>query len=92
MAFFYPKIRLRWKPALYLRRWADAVSVAGAEMLFYVQSELDKVLVLSLGGPVAAGIYAMIMRLVDLTALPVRAFLTVLTAKADAQLEKCSTT
>ncbi|KGF69160.1 transporter [Hoeflea sp. BAL378] len=81
VAFFYPKIKLRWKPALYLRRWADAVSVAGAEMLFYVQSELDKVLVLSLGGPAAAGIYAMIMRLVDLTALPVRAFLTVLTQR-----------
>ncbi|OCW56164.1 lipopolysaccharide biosynthesis protein [Hoeflea olei] len=79
--FFYPRVRLRWKPVLYLRRWADAVSVAGAEMLFYVQSELDKVLVLSLGGPAAAGVYAMIMRLVDLTALPVRAFLTVLTQR-----------
>ena len=79
--FFYPRVRLRWKPAIYLRRWGDAVSVAGAEMLFYVQSELDKVLVLSLGGPVAAGIYAMIMRLVDLTALPVRSFLTILTQR-----------
>lgn len=78
---FYPKVRLRWKPALYLRRWVDAVSVAGAEMLFYIQSELDKVLVLSIGGPAAAGIYAIIMRLVDLTALPVRAFLTVLTQR-----------
>jgi O-antigen/teichoic acid export membrane protein len=79
--FFYPRVRLRWKPALYIRRWVDAVSVAGAEMLFYVQSELDKVLVLSLGGPETAGIYAMIMRLVDLTALPVRAFLTILTQR-----------
>lgn len=79
--FFYPRVRLRWKPALYIRRWIDAVSVAGAEMLFYVQSELDKVLVLSIGGPETAGIYAIIMRLVDLTALPVRAFLTVLTQK-----------
>lgn len=79
--FFYPRVRLRWKPALYIRRWIDAVSVAGAEMLFYVQSELDKVLVLSLGGPETAGIYAMIMRLVDLTALPVRAFLTILTQR-----------
>jgi hypothetical protein len=76
-----PRVRLRWKPALYIRRWVDAVSVAGAEMLFYIQSELDKVLVLSLGGPETAGIYAMIMRLVDLTALPVRAFLTVLTQR-----------
>jgi len=79
--FFYPRVRLRWKPALYVRRWVDAVSVAGAEMLFYIQSELDKVLVLSLGGPETAGIYAIIMRLVDLTALPVRAFLTVLTQR-----------
>lgn len=81
IVFFYPRVRLRWKPALYIRRWVDAVSVAGAEMLFYVQSELDKVLVLSLGGPETAGIYAMIMRLVDLTALPVRAFLTILTQR-----------
>ncbi|MCY0093547.1 lipopolysaccharide biosynthesis protein [Hoeflea ulvae] len=79
--FFYPRVRLRWNLALYLRRWIDAVSVAGAEMLFYVQSELDKVLVLSLGGPETAGIYAILMRLVDLTALPVRAFLTVLTQR-----------
>lgn len=79
--FFYPRVRLRWNLALYTRRWVDAVSVAGAEMLFYIQSELDKVLVLSLGGPETAGVYAIIMRLVDLTALPVRAFLTVLTQK-----------
>lgn len=81
VVFFYPRVRLRWKPALYIRRWVDAVSVAGAEMVFYVQSELDKVLVLLLGGAEAAGIYAMIMRLVDLTALPVRAFLTLLTQR-----------
>ena len=89
--FFYPRVRLRWNLALYTRRWVDAVSVAGAEMLFYIQSELDKVLVLSLGGPETAGIYAIIMRLVDLTALPVRAFLTVLTQKlmrTPAMLEK----
>ncbi|KJS07890.1 MAG: transporter [Hoeflea sp. BRH_c9] len=79
--FFYPRVRLRWVPALYMRRWVDAVSVAGAEVLFYIQSELDKVLVLSLGGPETAGIYAILMRLVDLTALPVRAFLTVLTQR-----------
>lgn len=79
--FYYPRVRLRWAPALYLRRWIDAVSVAGAETLFYVQSELDKVLVLSFGGAEVAGIYAIIMRLVDLTALPVRSFLTILTQR-----------
>ncbi len=81
VVFYYPRVRLRFKPALYLRRWVDAVSVAGAEVVFYVQSELDKVLVLGFGGPETAGIYAMIMRLVDLTALPVRSFLTLLTQR-----------
>ncbi len=81
VVFYYPRVRLRWAPALYLRRWIDAVSVAGAETLFYVQSELDKVLVLSFGGAEVAGIYAIIMRLVDLTALPVRSFLTILTQR-----------
>lgn len=79
--FYYPKVRLRFMPKLYIRRWIDAVSVAGAETLFYVQSELDKVLVLAFGGAEVAGIYAIIMRLVDLTALPVRSFFTLLTQR-----------
>lgn len=48
--------------------------VAGAEILFYLQSEFDKLLVLAIGGPHLAGIYAIIMRLVDLTAIPIRTF------------------
>jgi O-antigen/teichoic acid export membrane protein len=36
--------------------------------------ELDKLLVLALGNPTLAGIYAIIMRLVDLTAIPIRSF------------------
>lgn len=71
---FYPKYPLRWHVGLYLRRWRDSLSVAGAEVLFYLQSELDKLLVLAIGGPVTAGLYAIIMRLVDLTALPIRSF------------------
>lgn len=74
LVLFYPRSSLRWRPALYLRRWRDSLSVAGAEILFYLQSELDKLLVLAIGGPVTAGIYAIIMRLVDLTALPIRTF------------------
>ena len=71
---FFPRYRLRWHGSLYLRRWRDSLAVAGAEILFYLQSELDKLLVLAIGGPVTAGLYAIIMRLVDLTALPVRSF------------------
>ncbi|MEH6720272.1 MAG: lipopolysaccharide biosynthesis protein [Aurantimonas endophytica] len=76
--FYYPRQRLRFRPDLYLARWRDSVSVAGAEVIFYLQSELDKLLVLSLGGPQAAGIYAILMRLIDLTALPIRSFNTMI--------------
>ncbi|MCV9962858.1 lipopolysaccharide biosynthesis protein [Pararhizobium sp. BT-229] len=79
--WFFPKVRLRWQPALYIRRWADSVTVAGAEVLFYIQSEFDKIAVLAIGGPQVAGIYAIIMRLADLTALPVRSFNTLLVQK-----------
>ncbi len=74
IALFYPRQRLRFRPALYLKRLTDSLAVAGADILFYLQSELDKLLVLSLGGAEVAGIYAMLMRLIDLTALPVRSF------------------
>jgi O-antigen/teichoic acid export membrane protein len=59
---------------VYLRRLPDSLYVAGAEILFYLQMEMDKLLVLALGGPHLAGIYAIIMRLVDLTAIPIRTF------------------
>ena len=74
LAFFWPHQRLRLRPALYWSRLADALYVAGAELLFYLQMELDKLLVLALGGPHLAGIYAIVMRLVDLTAIPIRTF------------------
>ncbi len=81
LTFFFPRLRLRWRPELYLRRWADSVAVAGAEVLFYVQSEFDKIAVLAIGGPEVSGLYAIIMRLADLTALPVRSFNTLLVQK-----------
>jgi O-antigen/teichoic acid export membrane protein len=71
---YMPKLRLRLKPALYTRRMTDAVTTAASELAFYMQAELDKVLVLSLAGERAAGIYAIAMRLIDLTAIPVRSF------------------
>ncbi|RUY65659.1 lipopolysaccharide biosynthesis protein, partial [Mesorhizobium sp. M7A.F.Ca.CA.001.09.2.1] len=72
--FFYPRQKLRLRVELYLRRLADSIYVAGAEVLFYLQMEFDKLLVLAIGGPHLAGIYAIIMRLVDLTAIPIRTF------------------
>ena len=69
------------KTGLYFERLPDALYVAGAEVLFYLQMELDKLLVLALGGAQLAGIYAIIMRLVDLTAIPIRAFTMMLVQK-----------
>lgn len=80
-AFFYPRQRIRFRPALYWRRMHDAVTVATSEVLFYLQAEFDKLLVLALGGPALAGIYAIVMRLVDLTAIPIRAFSMMLVQK-----------
>jgi O-antigen/teichoic acid export membrane protein len=74
LLWFVPKRRLRFRPYLYWRRLPDAVYVAGAEILFYLQMEFDKLLVLAVGGPRLAGLYAILMRLIDLTAIPVRAF------------------
>ncbi|MCB1417606.1 MAG: lipopolysaccharide biosynthesis protein [Notoacmeibacter sp.] len=74
VVFFQPRQRLRFKTQILRRRMADSLTVSGAEILFYIQTELDKLLVLALGGAQMAGIYAIIMRLVDLTAIPVRTF------------------
>ncbi|HTV69927.1 MAG TPA: lipopolysaccharide biosynthesis protein [Rhizobiaceae bacterium] len=77
IAFFYPRyprVPLKLKIHVYWARLPDSLYVAGAEVLFYLQMELDKLLVLALGGPKLAGIYAIIMRLVDLTAIPIRTF------------------
>ena len=79
--FFMPKARLRLKLPLYRRHFADSISVSAAEILFYVQSELDKLLVLGLGGAHTSGVYAIIMRLVDLPAIPIRTFNMMLVQK-----------
>ena len=73
VAFTWPRQRLRWRPRAWAGRARDALGVSSAEALFYVQAELDKVLVLALGGPATAGLYAIVMRLADLTAMPMRA-------------------
>ena len=74
LVVFAPKLRLRLVWKLYPRRMRDALTAAGSELTFYVQSELDKLLVLSLAGATTAGLYAIAMRLIDLTAVPIRSF------------------
>lgn len=71
---YLPRVRLRLRTALYPRRMADAVTAGAADILFYVQAELDKLLMLALAGERVAGLYAIAMRVIDLTAMPVRSF------------------
>ena len=78
LIFLQPRTRLRWAPGVWLARWRDAIGVCAAEVTFYLQSEMDKLLVLAFGGPVIAGLYAIVMRLADLTAIPLRAMTTLL--------------
>jgi O-antigen/teichoic acid export membrane protein len=81
LSLYLPRRRLRLRPQLYLRRVRDSLSTAGAEILFYIQMELDKLAVLALGGAELAGIYAIVMRLADLTAVPIRSFNMLLVQK-----------
>jgi O-antigen/teichoic acid export membrane protein len=74
LLIFLPRMRLRLRMALYFRHMRDAITTALSELVFYVQAEMDKVLVLMLAGPRTAGLYAIVMRLIDLTAVPVRSF------------------
>ena len=76
--FLLPRVRPRWRPRVWLARWRDALGVAGAELVFYAQSELDRVLVMALGGSALAGLYAIVIRLADFTAIPLRALMTLL--------------
>jgi O-antigen/teichoic acid export membrane protein len=78
---FLPKVRWTFEPALYPRRMADALSAGAADILFYLQAELDKLLMLALAGDRVAGLYAIAMRVIDLTAMPVRSFNQMLVQK-----------
>lgn len=80
-AAFYPACRLSFRPRYYWKRLADSAFVACSEVLFYLQMEFDKLVVLSLGGAHLAGIYAILMRLLDLTAIPIRTFSMMLVQK-----------
>ena len=71
---FQPRQKLRLRPRLCLRHLRDSLSSALSDILFYIQMGLDKLMVLALGGAHLAGVYAIIMRLVDLTAVPIRTF------------------
>jgi O-antigen/teichoic acid export membrane protein len=81
LLFFMPALRWRFDGRILARRMPDAVFAAGADIVFYIQAELDKLLVLALAGERTAGLYAIAMRVIDLTAMPVRSFNQMLVQK-----------
>jgi len=72
VALFHPRDRLRLRPRLLLGRLRDAFLFACSYFAYCAQSEVDKVIVLWLAGDRMAGIYAIAMRIVDMTAMPLR--------------------
>jgi O-antigen/teichoic acid export membrane protein len=71
---YRPPQRWRFRLGLYRRWLRDSLGAMAAELIFYLQSELDKVVILALASPRSAGLYAIAMRLIDLTATPIRSF------------------
>lgn len=69
---FHPRTRLRFRPALLWGRLRDGLLYAASYFMFLAQGEVDKIIILSLAGERMAGIYAITMRLIDFTGVPLR--------------------
>jgi len=72
--FLMPPLRFRLRRGALLLRFRNGLELGSAHLVSMAQGESDKVLILSFGGELAAGIFATCTRLIDITALPVRAF------------------
>lgn len=72
VAVFHPRIRMRFRPRLLKAKLRDGLFFAVSYCMFLAQGEIDKVIILSLAGERAAGIYAISIRLIDLTGVPLR--------------------
>lgn len=71
---FMPRVRLRYRRGTVLLRWRNALALGGSGLASTAQLEVDKLLVFTFGGAVTAGLYAICIRIIDLTAVPTRAF------------------
>ncbi|CAA2144380.1 lipopolysaccharide biosynthesis protein [Methylobacterium bullatum] len=69
---FHPRTRMRFRAVLLKGRLRDGLLYAASYFMFLAQGEIDKLIVLTLAGERMAGIYAISMRLIDLTGVPLR--------------------
>jgi O-antigen/teichoic acid export membrane protein len=79
--FYHPRVRLRWKPAIFFGRLCDGFAYAVSYCAFLAQNEADKLVILSLAGDRMAGIYVIAMRILDLTAAPLRPMFVIYSRK-----------
>lgn len=69
---FHPRTRMRFRAVLLRGRLRDGLLYAASYFMFLAQNEIDKLIILTLAGERMAGIYAISMRLIDLTGVPLR--------------------
>lgn len=69
---FHPRIKMRLRPVLIRGKLRDGLLYAFSYFMFLAQGEVDKLIILSLAGERTAGIYAISIRLIDLTGVPLR--------------------
>lgn len=69
---YHPRVRLRWSWTLLRGRMWGALLYSYSYFAFMAQNEIDKIVILSIAGEHTTGLYAIAMRLIDLTAAPLR--------------------
>jgi O-antigen/teichoic acid export membrane protein len=78
---YQPRIKLRWRTALFLGRIRDALLYSIANCAFISQNEIDKLVMMSLADQRTVGIYAISSRIIDFTSVPIRTFLVLYSRK-----------
>ncbi len=76
-----PAVRLRWRTRMFWSRLRDGVMFAISYFALNAQSQIDKIIVLSLTDAKFAGVYAIATRIIDFTAIPFRSFYTLYTRR-----------
>ena len=71
-AWRHPRVRLQWRPSLIRARFLDGLFYAFSYFAFLAQNEVDKLVVLWFAGAETAGLYAIFIRVADLSAAPLR--------------------
>ena len=82
---YQPRVRLRWRAALFFGRLRDGLMYSVAYCAFISQNEIDKLVLLSLADERTVGIYAIATRLIDFTTVPIRTFYVLYSRKLIAE-------